>query len=83
MTPAASRFFFLKLWQGNADGSNMQPVRDYRPVKLTNGLVVLWDFVEDKPYVPKSTTAPYYDTSFPVVGDDGAKIAAAFVIVVR
>ena len=58
----------------DADGSNMQLVRDYRPVKLTNGLVALWDFVEDKPYVPQSTTAPYDYTTFPVVGPDGAEI---------
>ena len=81
--PAASRFYFLKLWQGDADGSNMRLVRNYKPVKLANGLVVLWDFVEDKPYVPKSTTSPYGDTTFPVVGPDGEKIAAAFVVVVR
>ena len=83
VSPAASRFYFLKLWQGDADGSNMRLVRNFRPVKLANGLVVLWDFVEDKPYVPKSTTSPYGDTTFPVVGPDGEEIAAAFVIVVR
>ena len=83
VTPAASRFYFLKLWQGDANGDNMQPVRNFRPVKLTNGLVVLWDFVENKPYVAKSTTAPYFDTSFPVLGPDGAKINEPFVVIVR
>jgi hypothetical protein len=82
-TPAASRFFFLKIWQGDADGSNMQLVRNFKPVKLTNGLVVLWDFVNDVPYLPKSTTSPYNDTTFPVVGPDGEKIATAFIMVVR
>ena len=83
VSPAASRFYFLKLWQGDADGSNMALVRNFRPVKLTNGLVVLWDFVENKPYVAKSTTAPYYDTTFPVVGPDGAKIVLGTTIFIR
>ena len=81
--PAASRFYYLKIWQGDSDGSNMQPVRDFRPVKLTNGLVVLWDFVNDVPYVPKSTTAPYNDTTFPVVGPDGAPIRDGIMLILR
>ena len=81
--PAASRFYYLKIWQGDSDGSNMQPVRDFRPVKLTNGLVVLWDFVNDVPYVPKSTTAPYNDTTFPVVGPDGAPIRDGMIMILR
>ena len=82
-SPAASRFYFLKIWQGDADGSNMRLVRNFRPVKLTNGLVVLWDFVEKKPYVPKSTTSPYYDTTFPVAGPDGDLIRAGLWIIIR
>ena len=81
--PAASRFYFLKLWQGDADGSNVQLVRNFRPVKLTNGLVVLWDFVENKPYVPQSTTAPYNYTTFPVVGPDGAAIRDGLMLILR
>ena len=82
--PAESRFYFLKIKQGDADGSNMHLVRNFKPVKLTNGLVVLWDFVNDEPYVPKSTTAPYYDTTFPVVGPDGARVInEPFVLIVR
>lgn len=83
VSPAASRFYFLKIWQGDADGSNMRLVRNYKPVKLSNGLVVLWDFVEKKPYVPKSTTSPYYDTTFPVVGPDGDLIRAGLWIIIR
>ena len=56
---AASRFYFLKLWQGNSDGTGMQLMRDFKPVKLKNGLVVLWDFANNVPYLPQSTTAPY------------------------
>lgn len=81
--PAESRFYFLKLWQGDADGSNMQLVRNYRPVKLSNGLVVLWDFVEKKAYVPQSTTAPYDYTTFPVVGSDGEEIRKGLLIFLR
>lgn len=83
ISPAASRFYFLKLWQGDADGSNMRLVRDFKPVKLTNGLVALWDFVEDKPYVPQSTTAPYDYTTFPVVGPDGAEIRDGLMLIMR
>ncbi len=83
VSPAASRFYFLKIWQGDSDGSNMRLVRNYRPVKLSNGLVVLWDFANDVPYLPQSKAAPYNYTVFPVVGPDGEEIAAAFVIVFR
>ena len=81
--PAASRFYFLKLWQGDADGSNMRLVRNYKPVKLSNGLVVLWDFVEKKAYVPQSTTAPYNYTTFPVVGFDGEEIRPGLMVILR
>ena len=83
VSPAASRFYFLKLWQGNADGTGMRLVRDFRPVKLTNGLVVLWDFANDVPYLPQSTTAPYNYTTFPVVGPDGLEIKNGAVIFIR
>ncbi len=52
----------------------MRLVRGYRPVELTNGLGVLRDFANNVPYVPQSTTAPCADTTFPVVGPDGAAI---------
>jgi hypothetical protein len=48
-----------------------------------NGLVVLWDFVENKPYVPKSTTAPYNDTTFTVVGPDGDRIYTGTRMIIR
>ena len=68
------RLYWLKLYQGNTDGSNLQLVRDFRPVRLTNGLVVLWDFKNREPYLPQSVTAPYNYTTFPMVGPDGAEI---------
>lgn len=79
----AARLYWLKLYQGDSDGSNMQLVRDFKPVRLSNGLVVLWDFVEDKPYLPKGVTEPYARTEFPVVGPDGQPILSPFVMVVR
>lgn len=82
-SPAASRFYFLKIWQGNSDGTGMQLVRDYKPVRLTNGLVVLWDFANDEPYLPQSTTAPYNYTTFPVVGTDGERIAPGIMVIIR
>ena len=81
--PGKYRFYSLKLWQGNADGSNLALLRNFRPVKLTNGLVVLWDFENDEPYLPQSATSPYAYTTFPVVGPDGAAINAPFVISIR
>ncbi len=80
---AESRFYFLKIWQGDSDGSNMRLVRNYKPVKLTNGLVVLWDFVNGEAYLPQTKAAPYNYTTFPVVGPDGARIAEGAVILVR
>lgn len=82
-SPAASRFYFLKIEQGDSDGSNMALVRNYRPVKLSNGLVVLWDFANNVPYLPKSTTAPYNYTTFPAVGPDGERIYTSTRITVR
>ena len=82
-SPAASRFYFLKIWQGNSDGTGMQLVRNFRPVKLSNGLVALWDLANDEPYLPKSTTAPYNYTTFSAVGPDGAEIRSGMTILVR
>ena len=78
-----ARLYWLKLYQGDADGSNMQLVRNFKPVRLSNGLVVLWDFVEKKAYRPQSTTAPYDYTTFPIVGPDGAAIRDGLMIIVR
>ncbi len=83
ISPAGSRFYFLKIWQGNSDGTEMQLVRNLKPMKLSNGLVVLWDSVEKKAYPAQSTTSPYNYTFFPVVGPDGDKIAEAFMMIVR
>ena len=61
----------------------MRLVRYFRPVKLTNGHVVLWDSVEKKMYRPKSTTSPYNYTTFPVIGPDGADIREDMRILIR
>ena len=69
-----TRFYWLKIYQGDMNGSNLQLVRDYKPVRLANGLVVLWDFVEKKAYPAQSMTAPYAYTHFSAVGPDGEGI---------
>jgi len=79
----AARLYWLKLYQGDSDGSNMQLVRNFKPVRLSNGIVVLWDFVNDKPYLPQSVTDPYGQAQFSVVGPDGEPLRPPFVMVVR
>lgn len=78
-----TRFYWLKIYQGDMNGSNLQLVRDYKPVRLANGMVVLWDFVEKKPYPAQSTTAPYTYTYFPVVGPDGEGIYKGTRFIIR
>ena len=80
---SAGRLYWLKLYQGNADGSGMRLVRDFKPVRLKNGLAVLWDFVENKPYHAQSVTAPYNNTFFSAVGPDGEEIKVGTTIVIR
>ena len=77
------RFYGAKIWQGDADGSNLQLLRNFRPVRLANGLVVLWDFVNNVPYLPQSATAPYDYTTFSAVGPDGERIYTGTRITVR
>lgn len=83
--PSKTRIYYLKMWQGDADGSNMRLVRNYKPVKLKNGLVALWDFVEKKAYLPQSITSPYEYKLFPsnCVGPDGDKIVTGMQLIVR
>ena len=81
----AARLYYLKLYQGNADGSDMQLVRNFKPVKLSNGLVALWDFQEKKAYLPQLVSSPGTYTQFPDagVGPDGEKIRAGLKLIVR
>ena len=83
ISPAGSRFYWLKIWQGDSDGTEMQLARDFKPVRLSNGLVVLWDFANNEPYLPKSTTAPYNYTTFPAVGPDGERIYTGTRLIIR
>ena len=78
-----ARLYYLKLYQGNADGSNMQLVRNFKPVQLSNGLVALWDFKNKKTYLPQLVSSPGTYTQFPVVGSTGDKINAGTVILIR
>ena len=71
------RFYWLKIKQ---DGTL---VRDFKPVRLRDGSVAVWDFVENKPYFPKSVKAPHDYKAFSVVGPDGARIYTSTRITVR
>ena len=64
-------------------GSDMQLLRDFKPVRLTNGLVVLWDFQNNVPYLPQSMTAPYGFAPFPVVGPDGERFYIGSRVIIR
>ena len=72
-----SRLYWLKLYQGG----NL--VRHFKPVRLKNGLVVLWDFVENKAYPAQSVPAPDNYTFFSAVGPDGAEIKDGMTIIIR
>lgn len=85
-SPAAAgkaRLYYLKLYQGNSNGSNMQLVRNLKPVQLSNGLVALWDFKNKKAYLPQLVSSPGTYTQFPVVGSTGDKINAGTVVIIR
>ena len=81
--PGAARLYYLKLYQGNADGSDMQLVRNLKPVKLCNGLVVLWDFKNKQAYLPQLVSSPGTTAQFTSVGPDGEKIKSGFMLFVR
>jgi len=81
--PGKYRFYSLKLWQGDADGSGLSLLRDFKPVRLSNGLEVLWDFQNNEPYLPQSTTAPYNYTTFSAVGPDGERIYTGTRLIIR
>ena len=81
--PGAARLYYLKLFQGNPDGSDMTLVRNFKPVRLSNGIVALWDFKNKKAYLPQLVSSPGTTVQFPSVGPDGDPVAAPFVLVVR
>jgi len=73
---AKSRLYWLKIKQ---DGAY---VRKFQPVRLKNGLVGLWDFVEEKTYLPKTSTGGL--AYFSAVGPEAGKLFnKGFVIIVR
>ena len=61
----------------------MQQVRDFRPVRLNNGLVVLWDFVEKKAYPAKSVASPSDIVGFSKVGPVTERIYMGTKFIVR
>ena len=78
-----ARLYYLKLYQGDSDGSNMKLVRNLKPVRLSNDVVVLWDFVEKKAYRPQLVSSPGTYTTFTSVGPDGEAIRDGLVIILR
>ena len=78
-----ARLYYLKLYQGDSDGSNMKLVRNLKPVRLSNDAVVLWDFVEKKAYRPQLVSSPGTYTTFTSVGPDGEAIRDGLVIILR
>ena len=75
--PGAARLYWLRMYQ---DG---ELVRNFKPVKLSNGIVALWDFVERKPYLPQTVSEPGRYTTFSASGPEGAAIRQALRIFVR
>ena len=73
----------IAAWGESHGMSRAQLVRNFKPVRLTNGLVALWDFVEKKAYLPQLVSAPGTYAQFPVVGSTGDKINAGTVILIR
>ena len=71
------RFYWLKIKQ---DGNL---VRDFKPVRLRDGSVAIWDFVENKPYFPRSVGAPHDYKAFSAVGPDGYLIRDGMSLIIR
>jgi hypothetical protein len=80
---AASRLYWMTIAQGDSDGSNMHVMRDFRPARLRDGTVVLWNTKENKPYFPRSAAVPQYYRAFSAAGPDGPRIGAPFMLIVR
>ncbi len=78
-TPSAfckSRLYWLKIWQNGA------PVRKFQPFRLKNGLVGLWDHVEQKAYFPRTAAGDI--ATFSVVGPEAKMMRdSPFLLIVR
>ena len=61
---AKSRLYWLKLNQGGY-------VRKFQPVRLKNGLVALWDYVEEKAHLSKTAAGGF--VAFSAVGPETEK----------
>ena len=73
---AKSRLYWLKLRQ------NGSYVRKFQPVRLKNGIVGLWDFVEEKAYLPKTAAGGF--VAFSAVGPETEKaFNAPLVLIIR
>ena len=73
---AKSRFYWLKIKQGKTW------IRRFQPVRLKNGLVGLWDYVEQKTYLPKTSAGGF--VAFSAVGPEtGKMLKAPLLIIIR
>ena len=63
---AKSRLYWLKLRQNGANA------RKFQPVRLKHGLVALWDYVEEKVYLPKNASGGF--ATFSAVGPETQKM---------
>ena len=72
-----SRFYWMKIWQ---DG---RLVRYYRPVRLANGYVALWDSVEHQVYLLKSRFGSDKVGYFSAVGPEGRLVFNGLHVIVR
>ena len=78
-----NRCYWFKLWQGDADGSNMRLVRSFMPVRLKNGLVVLWDLIEKKPYPAQAIASPGGYVTFSTIGPDISKFHSGLISIFK
>ena len=72
-----SRFYWMKIWQ---DG---HLVRYYRPVRLANGYVALWDSVGRQVYFLKSRFGSDKAGYFSAVGPDGRSACNGMRVIIR
>ena len=78
-----SRLYWMKIYQGNSDGTDMELMRDFRPARLRDGTVVLWEMKENKPYFPRYSTLPQQYRAFSDAGQDGPEIRDGMSFIIR
>ena len=79
---ASTRLYWMTIKQVDSNGS-MQVVRDFRPARLRDGTVVLWETKENKPYFPRYAAVPQYFRAFKEVGADGPELGMPFTLIIQ